>query len=324
MSEQDESVTEVSAESAETVVDPPERPQLDPNDPKTRLYEDVRGALLALPGQFNFDHSISGINATDLHNLNTLIGAAIETEVVRSLNTLRHLWDPDNKWAEYAFQRSSQAFPDVRLVKFTGTIAAEEPPALGIELKGWYLLSAEATGSFRYKVSPNACAPHDLVSVVPWYLSNAVSGVAQVTEPWVESARFAAEYRDWWWQNIKRSEGSREIHYPPDAAPYPSKADFVVAKPEYDPDNFGRLPRCKGLMDVFVERSNATPILGIPAEDWSKFLQWHKSSATREFIAAKLGAEIKKKDRTVTPEKLSELLRALEALRDTTGWLDEE
>lgn len=323
MTSPEENVPDAAEDSSETVVDPPPRPELDSSDPKTRLYEDVRGALLALPGQFNFDHSISGINATDLHNLNTLIGAAIETEVVRSLNTLRHLWDPDNEWAEYAFQRSSQAFPDVRLVKFTGTIAAEEPPALGIELKGWYLLSAEAAGSFRYKVAPNACAPHDLVCVVPWFLSNAVSGVARVTEPWVENARFAAHYRDWWWQNVKRTEGSREINYPPDAAPYPNKADLVQAKPEYDTDNFGRLPRCKGLMDVFIARSNAAPILGIPAQDWSKFLEWHKSTATPEFIAQKLALEISRKDRAVTPDALAEVLKALKALRDATDWLDE-
>ena len=30
--------------------------------------------------------------------------------------------------------------------------------AMGIELKGWYLLSKEGVGSFRFQVTPAACS----------------------------------------------------------------------------------------------------------------------------------------------------------------------
>lgn len=206
---------------------PPSRIALDPTDPKTTLYTRVHGALLALPGEFEYENPISGVAATDLFNLNTLLGAGIEVEVVRTLNKLRAMWDPDDEWVGYRFERSSQAFPDVRLVR-----RDQGAPviALGIELKGWWLLSKEGVPSLRYKVAPAACAPHDLVCVVPWHLSNAVSGVAQVIEPWVESARYAAEYRDHWWSHVRDTKSAAGVTYPPAAAPYPTKADLVLAR----------------------------------------------------------------------------------------------
>jgi len=130
----------------------PERPELDPDDSRTTLQENVRNALLALPGDFNFEHSVSGIAAVDLFNLNTLMGAGIEAEVVRTLNTLRKVWDPEDEWSGYSFERSSQAFPEVRLV--TQADGAENI-GIGIE----FLLAKEGEPSLRYQVSPAACAP---------------------------------------------------------------------------------------------------------------------------------------------------------------------
>ncbi|MFN3005716.1 hypothetical protein ACK12G_20850 [Mycolicibacterium wolinskyi] len=302
----------------------PSRPTLDPKDSKTSLHENVRNALLALPGDFSFEHSVSGIAAVDLFNLNTLMGAGIEAEVVRTLNTLRKVWDPENEWSGFSFERSSQAFPDVRLVRHYD---GHDEIAIGIELKGWFLLAKEGAPSLRYQVAPAACAPHDLVCVVPWYLSNAVSGIAQVAEPWVESARFAAEWRDHWWQhirNVRNDTHPKGVIYPDDAAPYPTKADLVTAKAEYDGgDNYGRLPRCKPLMDQFIEKASNTPILDISAKDWVWFLRLHTDTANPEDVTERLAAEVARKSKAITPEVTDEIVRALKALRDATTWLDE-
>ena len=53
------------------------------------LYQKVREAVAALPVYFRTETRISGIMATDLHTLNTVLGATIEEQVVRTLNLTR-------------------------------------------------------------------------------------------------------------------------------------------------------------------------------------------------------------------------------------------
>lgn len=79
------------------------------------LYERVREAVFAVPGTFRSDVVIRGVQTTDLFSLNTLLGAAIEEGVVSTLNGLRRLWDPDDRYFKYSFVRQPQTFPDVRL-----------------------------------------------------------------------------------------------------------------------------------------------------------------------------------------------------------------
>lgn len=281
---------------------------------KRELYDGVHAALAALPVYFDFDNPIGGIDATDLHNLNTLMGAAIEVQVVETLNAIRTVWDPDRKWSEYSFVRSSQAFPDVRLAKRTD---AGLVSIFGIELKGWFLLAKEGVPSLRYKVAPAACSPWDLVCVVPWYLSNAVAGKPQVSQPWVEQARYAAEWRDYWWEfirKVKDPKAPRGVTQPANAAPYPSKADLVSVVPQRDGgDNFGRLPRCKPLMDAFVEDSLSQPILGISAQDWQLFLKVHSDNADVDEVVRRIVAmsPLTDKDRQERAEQLRALLRTL-------------
>lgn len=81
---------------------------------------------------FRTETHISGIMATDLHTLNTVLGATIEGQVVRTLNLTRNTWDPDEKYALYSFVRQAQTFPDVLLRKTSGSEIL-----MGIELKGW-------------------------------------------------------------------------------------------------------------------------------------------------------------------------------------------
>ena len=79
------------------------------------LYRRVREAVGSLPVYFRTETRISGIMATDLHNLNTVLGATIEEQVVRALNLTRSTWDPEGRYALYGFVRQPQTFPDVLL-----------------------------------------------------------------------------------------------------------------------------------------------------------------------------------------------------------------
>ena len=97
-----------------------------------QLFKDVREAISCLPIYFRTETHISGIMATDLHTLNTVLGATIEEQVVRTLNLIRNTWDPDEKYALYSFVRQAQTFPDVLLRK-----TSSDEILLGIELKGW-------------------------------------------------------------------------------------------------------------------------------------------------------------------------------------------
>ena len=189
-----------------------------------------------------------------------------------------------------------------------------EDIALGIELKGWWMLAKEGAPSLRYAVSPAACAPHDLVCVVPWYLSNAVSGEAVAAEPWVESARYAAEWRDYWGQNVRESTSDWSVSYPPDAAPYPTKAERVTAVPAYDGGgNFGRLPRCRPLMDAFVDSTMGVPILGIEARAWVHFLKLHTDSADPDAVVAALRRQFKARDKKAAPDLAEQILSTLDS-----------
>jgi hypothetical protein len=274
----------------------------------------VRNAIVALPSEFAFANPIAGVNATDLFGLNALLGSAIEVEVVHTLNKLRDLWDTDGEWHGYRFERSSQAFPDVRLVRRDGSGV---DIALGIELKGWWLFAKEGEPSLRYQVTPSACAPHDLVCIVPWYLSNAVSGIAEAIEPWIESAQYAAEWRDHWWCHVRETHDDPGIQHPTGAGPYPGKADLVAAKPNYDGGgNFGRLSRARPLLDDFIARSMSYKVLGIPAADWVWFLKLHTDTSTAEDIARPLQAKLQRHTERVAPSAAEEILARILEIRD--------
>ena len=204
-----------------------------------RLYRDVREAIACLPIYFRTETHISGIMATDLHTLNTVLGATIEEQVVRTLNLTRNTWDPDEKYALYSFVRQAQTFPDVLLRKTSsGDIL------MGIELKGWYLLAKEAEPSLRFQTTAAACAKQDLIVVVPWVLGNVISGSPVLFEPFIESAKFAAAYRNHHWQHIRKTNLPTDIKLADGIAPYPNKSDQILDKPASDGGgNFGRLAR---------------------------------------------------------------------------------
>lgn len=240
-----------------------------------QLYRDIRDAIASLPIYFRTDTHISGIMATDLHTLNTVLGATIEEQVVRTLNLLRNTWDKDGKYSLYSFVRQAQTFPDVLLRKTSsGEIL------LGIELKGWYLLAKESEPSLRFQATVAACTIQDLIVVVPWVLSNVISGSPVLFEPFVESARYAANYRNYHWQYVRKTRHDAGINMPTAVGPYPTKSDQILDRPRADAGgNFGRLART-GMMDTYMVKLEDVQLCGIKTTYWRQFLQAFQESTT--------------------------------------------
>lgn len=262
---------------------------LSDKDDRAELVLRLRNkAFPSLPTECFIENEYSGILATDLFSLNTLLGSMIENKVVLFLNTHRNLWD-SGKWGEYHFIRSNESFPDVRLVKKIG--GTEATPILGIELKSWFILSKEGEPSFRYKTAAEACDRGDLLCIVPWYLSNAVCGKPILTTPWIFSAKAAAEAMKRYWIYERQTDKPLKLDerglekVPTNITPYMMNArDKTNYKPLSDGGgNFGRLART-GIMSDFVEETLLTDILGIPANNWRKFLKAHTDSKSLDEI----------------------------------------
>ena len=216
-------------------------------------------------------------------SLNSVMGNTIEIQVVETLNRLRHIWDPEGTLPSHRFVRSAQTFPDVRLMSPGGKTL------LGIELKGWYLLSKEGAPSFRYVVAPAVCAQQDLLVVIPWHLEHVLAGSPVVHRPYVEQARYVAEYRDWWWINVRKTkdlEPDRKI-IPPDEDlhPYPEPKSRIASRPAKDAgSNFGRIARLEALMDDYVVSMSTLEVAGIPARHWITFFREHAETRDSDKI----------------------------------------
>ena len=233
------------------------------------LYQRVIDALYAVPAHFSSRTTIEGLVATDVQTLNTVLGATIEEQVVTTLNGMRQVWDPEDRYQRYFFQRQAQVFPDILLKSDHNG----QDIILGIELKGWYLLAKEKDPNFRFATTPGACADADLIVVTPWVLSNVLSGTPVIHKPFVVPAKFAAEFRNYWWKEVRRSRSDTSIATPYDVAPYPSKSDRISDRPASDGGgNFGRLART-GMMNEYIEEMLDLRLSGIPAGDWVDFLR---------------------------------------------------
>lgn len=289
----------------------PTRTPLPQDDKRARLVENVRAALAALPSYFRSETVIEGLEAGDLFSLNSVLGGTIEVQTVATLNRIREVWDPDAEWAEYGFERSSQSFPDVRLVtRADGHVS----PALGIELKGWYLLSREAEPSFRYTASRDASSPYDLLVVVPWRLSNILSGTPLVYEPFVEQSMYAADLRTFYWESL-RGDGS--IIHPEGVTPYPPPKFAISDKPVSDGGkNFGRVARVRGLMDDFVADVLGRSVSGIPAKHWLSFFRTYTDNADSSVVDAAVARALESVQHPQTAERAERIATALRDLSD--------
>lgn len=280
------------------------------------LFERVKETVYAVPGNFRSDVVIRGVQTTDLFNLNALLGAAIEEGVVDTLNALRPLWDPDDNYAMYSFIRQPQTFPDVRLQHS----ADQADVLMGIELKGWYLLAKEEEPSFRFLATPAACAKADLFVVYPWFLSEVISGMPRLASPYVELAKYVAEYRNYHWEFVMEHRKSAQVLRATASSPYPSKADEISDKAESDRGgNFGRIARTS-LMDSFTKTAADRPLSGIPAQYWRKFVKIFTQSATEADTRAaleRLAKEVEgsaEADAAVNPTILEAVERLILAL----------
>lgn len=296
---------------------PPEQAPLTGDDKKLRLLDNVKDALRALPVYYSSQTFIEGLESTDLFSLNSVLGGSIEIQVVETLNKIRQVWDPEDEWPEHRFERQSQSFPDVRLVSRTGGAPQTE---LGIELKGWYLLSKEREPSFRYTVTPDACDVHDLLVVVPWHLKNVLSGVPVVYEPYIEQARYAAEYRNYYWQHQRADTPAerRGITPPPGViTPYMPPKTKCSDKATHDSGgNFGRVARVHGLMDDYTARMLTTPVSGVEAGHWVNFFKAYADSRDREEVTRKLDTLLGRKMRLDIQTGDAAMAALLDELRD--------
>lgn len=312
-----------AAEGGEVVEGAPPVPAPSAGPPENwdhrALYDRVIQVLYALPARFRTKLTIAGVSATDLFTLNTPLGAAIEVNVVEALNDLRPIWDPTNDYSDYSFVRHAQAFPDVRFQRLG---PGPEPIIFGIELKGWFVLGKEGEPSFRYKISPNACAPADLLAVFPWVLDEVTSGTPRLLKPFIAQAKDAAEHRNYYWQFGRRGEAEeadRAIESSAHAEPYPGKADKANDKPVKDSGNFGRVAR-GGFMTTFVDEILEDRISGIPARYWQRFLRVFAEGAQAQSIDGKL--EKIRKDLLKSglapnePQVVADFLTALKALTE--------
>ena len=248
------------------------RPDLlepDTSWPHYPLYRRVIDTIYAAPAHFSSRTSIEGIVATDLQTLNTALGATIEEQVAATLNRMRTVWDPNEQYQQFFFQRQAQVFPDVLLKSDRNG----QEIILGIELKGWYLLAKEKEPNFRFTTTPDACAVADLIVVVPWALSNVLSGSPVTYKPFVVQSKYAAAYRNYWWSEVRNTRSDASISSPDGVAPYPSKSDRVADRPASDRgSNFGRLART-GMMDAYIDETLNLRLSGIPVQDWVDFLR---------------------------------------------------
>ena len=258
-----------------------------PSEWQRGLYARVVNAVHALPTLFKTSLNIVGVRATDLHTLNTTLGASIEQSVVDNLNALRKIWDPDDHFQLYAFVRQPQVFPDVRLQ--TAAPNVEPQVLMGIELKGWFAMAKEGEPSFRYTVTPDACAPADLLVVFPWMLDEIVSGSPKLLKPFVSEARFAAEHRNHYWTVLRGVTGDDAVvRMPENATPYPRKGDRFNDEALKDRgNNFGRVAR-GGIMSGFVGELMQNPVAGIPLGAWQKFLKIFSDGFTEATILSQL------------------------------------
>ncbi|MGD0175733.1 MAG: hypothetical protein ABSC50_02780 [Candidatus Bathyarchaeia archaeon] len=228
----------------------------------------MRESLTHIPKEFRSTITVAGVRATEIYSFSEALGVTIEQEIVRTLNDIREEWDPEEDYSSYEFVRQAQNFPDVLLRHET-----TREIIMGIELKSWYLLAKEGEPSFRFKITPKACEKQDFLVVVPWTLTGVIGGTPIIYKPYIELAQYMAEYRNYWWQHLRKAETTTEIVSPTDAKPYPDTRDEVADEPAEDKgSNFGRIARM-GLMDEYVRSFDDLDLLGIELHSWREFFK---------------------------------------------------
>ena len=244
-----------------------------------KMWDKVNDLIYALPNYFETELVVKGINVTEIFSIGTAFATVVETQVVNMLNRLRGIWDSENEYSNYAFIRQSQTFPDVLL----RNVGDENDILFGIELKSWYILSKEGEPIFRYKIDPDTCADADLLVVIPWILSEVISGTPKLLTPYKELAKYAAEYRNYYWQKSRiESNQNPNIHRPQQENRYPYPDSKREASDEAEEDkggNFGRVARA-GIIDDYTANIKAQDYLGVKIIHWIQFFKAISGTST--------------------------------------------
>jgi hypothetical protein len=252
------------------------------------VWQKVYDLIESLPNYFKSEVLIKGINVTDIYSVGNLFSAIIETQIVDMLNKLRNIWDTDNKYSNYSFVRQSQTFPDILLIN----TQKQTDIIFGIELKAWYVFSKESEPSFRFTVTPDACGKPDLLIVIPWFLSEVISGTPNLMTPYIELAKYAAEYRNYCWICSRKIANTRstDIIPPPQECrhPYPqSKLESSDKAKDDKGSNFGRIARA-GLLDEYLSKIKQMDYLGIRVLHWMRFFKAMSENKTSAEIDKQL------------------------------------
>jgi hypothetical protein len=263
------------------------------------VWDSTKSLLYSIPNHFQSDLSIRGVNVTEIFSVGALFSGILETQIVDTLNRLRGIWDKDAKYFPYSFIRQPQNFPDVLLMKTAGGEEVKSKDILfGIELKSWYILSKEGEPSFRYQITPAACADADLLVIVPWILSDVVSGSPKLFQPWIESARYVAEHRNFYWQKSRKQRNKNpNIRTPKDIKHYPDIRQEAADEAEEDKGgNFGRIARTN-IINQYINSLKDRSYLGIKISHWIEFLKAVSDTSADIEIERKIRA-IKEKVQT--------------------------
>lgn len=190
----------------------------------------------------NNPQSISGITIskkTLWSSAAALVGTAIEEIVAETLNSV----STDDCFFENA---TDCKFPDIyqRDSNSNGIIS-------GIEVKSWWLDSAESKPCFRFSTSKNACGEHDLIVLVSWSFNQ--NSNPEVKSVFVENCHDLIELRNGQW--CKDHPGDEIIS--PECTVYGgSGRDQITDRPKNGDKgkNFGRLARSKiGVLNEWIE-----------------------------------------------------------------------
>lgn len=277
------------------------------------VWQRIYDLLEALPNYFKSDVLIKGINVTDIYAIGSLFSAVIESQIVDILNKLRSNWDEDNRYSNYAFIRQSQTFPDILFAN----VQNPTDVLFGIELKAWYVFSKESEPSFRFTIDPDACATSDLLVVMPWFLSDVLSGNPILMFPYVELSRYAAEFRNYYWSKSREtSDRSTAIVRPPEVfrRPYPQSKMESSDKAENDKgNNFGRIAR-SGLLDDYLSKIKVQDYLGIRVVHWMKFFKAMSENRTSNEIDKQLEGILSNIQADLKTQKNEDQLTTLQML----------
>lgn len=268
------------------------------------VWQKVYDLIEALPNYFKSEIVIKGLNVTDIYSVGNLFSAVIESQIVEMLNGLRNIWDSENNYSNYAFIRQAQTFPDILFVNSQ----KRNKVVFGIELKAWYVFSKESEPSFRYTVDPDACANADLLVVVPWVLTEVISGNPKLLFPYIELGKYAAEYRNFHWMTAREnSTRSTSVIRPPEQyrRPYPQSKVEASDKAENDKgNNFGRIAR-SGLLDDYLTKIKTIDYLGIKVSHWMKFFRAMSENRTSEEIDRQLDGILGTIKAEIEPNKIA-------------------